>query len=60
MTERSFNALIKEIECNLPKEIDEDIMGDRTHAINKYFTARAGLMYRAHELGISCSWMHKK
>ena len=50
MTERSFDTLIKEIECNLPKEIDENIMGDKTHIVNKYFTTRAALMYRAYEL----------
>lgn len=53
MTARSFDALIKEIECNLPKEIDENIMGDKTHVVNKYFTARAGLMYRAYELALA-------
>ncbi len=46
-------TLIKEIECNLPKEIDENIMGDKTHVVNKYFTARAGLMYRSYELALS-------
>ena len=53
MTERSFDILIKEIECNLPKEIDENFMGDKTHVVNKYFTTRAGLMYRAYELALS-------
>lgn len=50
MTIRSFDRLIKEIASNLPKEIDENIMGDKTHVVNKYFTTRAGLMYRAYEL----------
>ena len=53
MTARNFDTLIKEIECNLPKEVDENIMGHKIGVVNKYFTTRAGLMYRAYELALS-------
>lgn len=59
MTKRNFNTLIKEVEFNLPKEIDENAMGDKTHIVNKYFTIRAGLMYRAHELALAAHELAK-
>lgn len=48
-----LNNLIKELEINLPKEIDETISGGRKSTISKALNIRAGLMYRAYDL--SCS-----